>query len=445
MIFIYATMTVFTFALFFFTLFIMNRINATEIGSGSGDIQFYIYFFIGFLVIYVGATFSVGRAITKQVAFPAKVLAKAAARVAIGDVDVELTHQSKDEMGVLTEEFRKMLEAIKLQSQVLETVSEGNYTVSIPVRSEHDVMNRAISSLLDNNNTMLMEIHTATNQVSGGATQIADGAQALATGSTQQAATVEELSATTAQVLTQTQENSHNARKTLDLMNQAGNEMQETVKYMEELKERMLGVSTSSEKISKVIKVIDDIAFQTNILALNAAVEAARAGQHGKGFAVVADEVRNLASKSAEAAKETAAMIQVSVNDVQKGNEMVDKTSQSVEQVANTAQQAQERIHEINEASQLQEKAISQINEGIEQISQVVQHNSATSEENAAAGEELSEQSQALKQLVGRFRIKDLESHSALPSSHSSHNRLLNESHESSFAISDDIGKYGKY
>ena len=440
----YVNMAVGSIILFLIGLVLMNRINASSIGTGDGDISLFIYAFVVLLVICTFINLTIGRIIAKQVAFPAKALAIAAGKAAVGDVSVELTHQANDEIGVLTKEFRGMLESIRQQSQILEIVSSGDYTVSIPIRGEHDVINRAITALLDNNNTMLKEILTATEQVSGGASQIADGAQALATGSTQQAATVEELSATIAQVLIQTRENSQNAQKTQDLVNQAGVEMQDTVKYMEELKNTMSGIKSSSEKISKVIKVIDDIAFQTNILALNAAVEAARAGQHGKGFAVVAEEVRNLASKSAEAAKETAELVQTSVEHVQRGSGMVDRTSQSVAQVADTAMQAQEKILEINKASQHQENAIAQINEGIEQISQVVQTNSATAEENAASSEELSGQSQILRQLVGRFRTKD-SGYPALPSDSTPRSQLSEKTQKTAFSLSKSNEDYGKY
>ena len=333
--------------------------------------------------------------------------------------------KGNDEIGDISSSLSSFLERVTAVSEALETVANGDLTTEISLLSDADVMGISVQKMLDSLNGMVCEVNTATEQVSGGSKQIADGAQALASGSTQQAATVEELSATVAQVFTQTRENSQNAKKTLDLVNQAGVEMQDTVEYMEDLKNTMLGITTSSEKISKIIKVIDDIAFQTNILALNAAVEAARAGQHGKGFAVVAEEVRNLASKSAEAAKETAELVQTSVEHVQKGSDMADKTSKRVAQVADTARQAQEKIKEINEASQSQENAIAQINQGIEQISQVVQTNSATAEENAASSEELSGQSQMLRQLMARFRTKDSEYYPSLSSKSISRKQLI--------------------
>ena len=334
-------------------------------------------------------------------------LTKAAQLLAAGVLDTDISGSGTDEIGQLTNSLLSMIESNKEQAAALSSIADGDLTVSTVSRSSSDIMGNAISKMVNNLNEIFDEVTASTEHVSGGANQIAYGAQALAQGATEQSSAVEELSATIAEVLTQTQDNSQNARMCLELVNKAGSEMQDAVKYMEELKTTMSGVSSSADKISQIIKVIDEIAFQTNILALNAAVEAARAGQHGKGFAVVADEVRNLASKSASAAKETAALIQTSVEYVQMGNTMVEKTNQSVAKVAQTAQQTQESIIEINDASQRQEESITQINAGIEQISQVVQTNSATAEESASASEELSKQAQTLKQLLGHFRIRN--------------------------------------
>ena len=354
---------------------------------------------------------------------------------------------SQDEIGEISSALNVFMARITAVSEILETVADGNLTAELPLLSDTDVMGTSVQRMLSSLNSMFGEVNTATDQVSGGAEQIANGAQELATGSAQQATTVEELSAAIAQILNQTQESAHNAETTLNLVNQAGVEMQGTEKYMEELGNTMAGISTSSEKISNVIKIIEDIAFQTNILALNAAVEAARAGQHGKGFAVVADEVRNLASKSAEAAKETAELVQTSLSHVRDGSQLAGKTSQSVRQVATTARQAQEKILEINDASQNQKIAIAQINEGIDQISRVVQTNSATAEENAAASEELSGQAQILRQLVGRFEIKKSTYPSVFSSGVAPHGPLIDVPRETAFALLElgDSEKYGEY
>jgi Methyl-accepting chemotaxis protein len=409
MIAMYINVGIGSLTLFIIGLHLMKKMNALTNGAGDESLATFTTVFIVLLVVCSILNFFIGRKIANQVAVPATILGEAMGKAVVGDMDSDVSYRSKDEMGILTEKFRLMMDSIHEQVQILEIISNGDYTVTIPVRSENDVMNKAITALLVNNNAMLKEINTTTGQVSSGSAQISSGAQALSRGATEQATAVEELSTTIAQVLKQTQENSENSSAAMNLVNQADGEIQDTVKYMAELNSAMAGIESASERISAIIKVIEDIAFQTNILALNAAVEAARAGQHGKGFAVVADEVRNLAGKSAEAAKETTELVQNCVDHVQRGSAMVDKTNQRVAQVASTASQAQEKILEINEASKSQKNAITQINESIEQITHVVQNNSAAAEENAAASEQLSGQSQILGQMVGRFKTKELE------------------------------------
>ena len=238
--------------------------------------------------------------------------------------------------------------------------------------------------------------------------EIRIAAQALSQGATEQASSIEELSASITEITDQINKNAENAKQANDSAEHAGREIMNSNEQMRSMVEAMDEITVKSSEISKIIKVIDDIAFQTNILALNAAVEAARAGAAGKGFAVVADEVRNLASKSAEAAKGTTVLIEESIAAVQSGSEIARRTAEMLDESANVTRQAVSLIEKITEASIMQAESAAQINVGVEQISSVVQTNSATSEESAAASEELSGQAELLKSLVGKFRLREM-------------------------------------
>ncbi len=342
-------------------------------------------------------------------------MSQAAGRVSLGDVDVTITHSAKDEIGDLGRALQRMVDAIKEQADILEVIAQGDYTVEIPVRSDKDVMNRAINDMVRSNNRMVGNIRSSVVQISGGAQQVAQGAQDLASASTEQAATIEEFSASISQIQQQTEDNSRIATETLQEVNEAGNLMQQSMASMQDMLTAMREMDENSQNISKVIKVIDDIAFQTNILALNAAVEAARAGEHGKGFAVVADEVRNLASKSSEAAKETAALIERNSESVSRGNGIVEQTNESLQAVAVIAGKNAESVTRIDDASQQQNMAMAEITSGIQQLSNVVQGNSATAEQSAAASQEMSAQAAVLSSAVEHFKLLDQDSDLRLP------------------------------
>ncbi len=293
-------------------------------------------------------------------------------------------------------------------SDVLQEMSNSNLQLSInnEYKGNFAQIKDALNLIIQSFNAVFTEINNAADQVSGGSSQVSDGSQALSQGTTEQASAIEELTVSITEVAAQTKQNAVNASQANELALNAkegavlGNShMKDMLKSMEEINE-------SSSNISKIIKVIDDIAFQTNILALNAAVEAARAGQHGKGFAVVAEEVRNLAARSANAAKQTTDLIEGSIKKVEIGTKIANNTAESLDQIVLGVSKAATLVGEIAVASNEQATAISQINKGIEQVSNVVQTNSATAEQSAAASEELSSQAAMLKGMVGKFRLK---------------------------------------
>ena len=255
-----------------------------------------------------------------------------------------------------------------------------------------------------NQNELVKEIKNISHAFVSATKQIADGAQTLAQGSTEQASTVEQLSSAVSDITQKTKTNAEMAGKAANLAETIKQNAEEGNKHMDEMMSAAEEINNASQEISKVIKTIDDIAFQTNILALNAAVEAARAGQHGKGFAVVAEEVRNLASKSAEAAKDTTGLIENSIEKAALGTKIANQTSQSLGEIMSGINESNEIVNEIAKSSGDQSMGISQINTGIEQVSSVVQQNSATAEESAASAEEMSTQSHLLEELVSRFK-----------------------------------------
>ena len=257
-----------------------------------------------------------------------------------------------------------------------------------------------------NLNEVLGDIFAASEQVSSGASQLADSSMSLSQGASEQASSIEELTASLEQISSQTKLNAQNASQANKLASIAQGNAEQGNGQMQEMLRAMEEINQSSSSISKIIKVIDDIAFQTNILALNAAVEAARAGQHGKGFAVVAEEVRNLAAKSASAAKETTDMIEGSIKKVEAGTKLAVHTAEALNQIVEGVAQAAALVKQIDVASSEQATGLAQINQAVMQVSQVVQANSAVSEQSAAASKELSGQAEMMRMSVSKFKLK---------------------------------------
>ena len=256
---------------------------------------------------------------------------------------------------------------------------------------------------------LVAEIGKISHTFVAAAKQISDGAQSLAQGSTQQAASIEQLSSSVAEIASKTKTNAEIAGKTAALAHTIIANAEKGSLQMDEMIGAVKDIDEASQSIGKIIKTIDDIAFQTNILALNAAVEAARAGQHGKGFAVVAEEVRNLAAKSAEAAKDTGTMIQDSMEKAQFGTRIAGETAASLTEIITGINESSLLIDAIEKSSEEQTHGIEQINTGIDQVAQVVQQNSATAEESAASSEEMSSQANILEKLLVRFTNDDEE------------------------------------
>jgi methyl-accepting chemotaxis protein len=380
--------------------------------------SFYTSIFITIAVAVIFAFISVVVAIKVAVPIvnPIVKLVKRIEGLAEGDLHTEVpTFKNKDEIGVLADTFADTINTLNAYigeiATVLGRIAQGDMTADIQQNYKGDFV--SIQKSLDMINTSLNDVFNnisqSAEQVATGSDQVSAGAQALSQGATEQASSIEELSASITEIANEVNKNAINAGNASKLSEAASSEVARGNEHMQNMIAAMAEISDTSNQIGKIIKTIEDIAFQTNILALNAAVEAARAGAAGKGFAVVADEVRNLASKSAEAAKNTTSLIESSIHAVEKGTKIADETGKSLIGIIDGVKQTTELIESISKASNDQAMSINQVTLGVDQISAVVQTNSATAEESAATSEELSGQAQMLKSILANLKLKNAE------------------------------------
>ena len=390
---------------------VLSSLPSSELTSDTNRlILTIVIIFIILLASMLMTIFAVVRRVTR----PIRKITDITNKLAAGELDVNIDINSNDEIGILAKSIKSL--TVRLKSyivyieesvRVLDEMAEGNLNVEL--KNDHEgefaKLKVALLNVSDTLKKTIGKIKESSYSINMNAEQVSAGAQTLAQGTTEQASAIEELSAEINEIYATIVHNAEYAENAGNKALEASKEVEQGNVQMRDMLAAMDEISNSSNEIGKIIKVIDDIAFQTNILALNAAVEAARAGSAGKGFAVVADEVRNLAGKSAEAAKQTTALIENSIRAINNGTMLAGKTGKSLVEIVDRTSETNDLINEIVKASSGQTVSVNQIKGGIEQISSVIQQNAATAENSAANSEELSGQVQLLNDLVNHFKL----------------------------------------
>lgn len=386
----------------------------SKIKSNELDANIKIIIIIGLGVFSVVFGMIAAQLITKSIVKPIGDVSKSAEGMAVGDLSVKFNYKSNDAVGQLSGSLKESIGVLKGYitdiDRAMEMMSYGNFNVkpSKPFIGDFKNIETSITNFIVSMSKTIAQLHSVADLVSVGAEQLSSGSQILSQGTTEQASAVEELTSEIMRITEQSKSTSETAQAANGEFHAIEQRVYSCDAQMKDMLSAMTNITDKSEQIGKIIKTIEDIAFQTNILALNAAVEAARAGAAGKGFAVVADEVRNLASKSAEAAKNTTTLIEETVNAVADGSRIASSTSDSLNGVVEGAAGITKLIDQITETSADTTAAVEQINFSIEQINDVVQKNAATAEQSAASAEELSSQSDILKSSIAHFKVLDI-------------------------------------
>jgi methyl-accepting chemotaxis protein len=375
-----------------------------EASNNNAIIQ--IFIITGIAIILAGVIIVItSSSVIKQLGADPGIIDQIMKKVALGDLDVTAADYGITSIRGVFDAVMNMLAALQDKATMVEQVANGDLSVDVSLASDNDSLGLSLTKMKESLNELLGQVNTAVVQVNTGAEQISQSSQALSQGAAEQASSLEEVTSAITEVNSQSKLNAESANEAHNLAREASDNATSGRSQMDELNQIMERINVSSDEINRVVKIIDDIAFQINLLALNANVEAARAGKYGKGFAVVAEEVRNLAVRSAEAVKETTQMVNDTVENIKAGNQAAEVTATQLVSIVDGTAKVADLLSEIASASNEQAQAIDQINAGLEQIDQATQGNTAIAEESAAASEELAGQAQQLQGMVAQFKL----------------------------------------
>lgn len=391
-------------------------LNVTMGNSASKrmGIQTYITLGVMCLVVIISVLISTrfAKFVANLFAEPIIKVKDVSAALAQGNLNFEIEKMYPDEIGEMTDSFKEATDMIKLYinelTRGLGEIGKGNFNIytDVDFKGDFKALDEAIVKITDSLSDTLGTIYESSEQVSLGATQMADSAQSLAEGATNQAASVEELTATIQNITETIVHSTEKTEKSYQDAEKFKNDAEESNEDIKHLNQAMERINETSKEIANIITAIEDIASQTNLLSLNASIEAARAGEAGKGFAVVADQIGKLAADSASSAINTKRLIENSIHEIERGNEITERATKAIEAVIQGINVLAESTNEISHLSVSQADAMKQLEIGVEQISEVIQNNSAAAQETSATSQELSAQSESLEHLVGEFELK---------------------------------------
>ena len=421
----------------------------------DNSINTYTWIFIvgfGLLMILITVAFSF---LIVRMMTPIKRLISDADRIAGGNVDdsIEMVsggYTHMDEIGMLIKAFISLADAQRMFADVMKTLSNKDLTVKFESRSDQDMLSESLSNMLATQNETLYKINVAADNVAEGSRAMLKSGTSLSKASTEQSGAIEEVTATITQIAIQSKQISENSTTAKELSDTITKFASDSNERMQEMLDSMAGIKDAADNISRIIKVIDEIAFQTNILALNASVEAARAGKEGKGFAVVANEVRSLAGRSAKAAKETEELIIGAISRVSTGVQIAEDTARALSKILESVTRNAPLIESISVATEEQYIGIEQVNQALEQVAKVIEKNSRFAEESAMASQELSMQSEMLREMVDQYKLdgkNDGETTSEAPKKTETNpeNSAVIDKKKADIEIILDEGDYGKY